>query len=545
MTANNNKAEEMASPIIKHRSGFSLIWLVPLITIIIGSWLLIKTELDRGPTITISFKTADGIEPGRTKIKFKNVDMGLVQKVEFSPDFSHIIVTAALAKNSLQLLHKQTRFWVVRPRLSLKGVSGLNTLVSGAYIEMSPGKGASSRAFTSQENPPMVRPGEPGVEVVLISAKLNSIDIGTPVFYQGLEAGSILGYELTDDHKSVLIHAFIKQPFDKLVQSNSRFWNVSGVDVSMGGSGLLVHMESMKSFLFGGIAFATPDTLLPATKVPKELKFTLFKRKSDITESMLFAKKSMIIAFFDGSVRGLEVGATVEFNGVKVGSVADLRLEFNSKDAQFRIPVLLAIETARFMKPGEDNDTENMALFQQMIQKGLRASLKTSSLLTGKLFVELNIYPDTPMRFIADQQYDYPEIPTIPGGLDQITASVQRILAKLEHVNVEQIGSGLEKTLSGTNKLLNGSELKDSLLALKNILRKFDKHAEPIANHIDETLIMANRTLTTISKQLRSGSPAIQMTEELADTARSIRALVDMLEVTPNSIILGKPVVRE
>ena len=536
------EAEKLATAEIKAGSPFSLIWLIPLITAIIGGWLIIKTQMEKGPEITVSFKTAEGIEAGKTRVKFRDVDVGVVKGVQFSDDFTHVVVTAELNKGTETLLHKQTRFWVVRPRLSLSGVSGLNTLVSGAYIQFAQGDGEESRVFTGLDTPPIISPGQAGVEVVLKSEELGSLDIGSPLYYQGLQAGEVLGYELAKDNKSVFIHAFVREPFSGLVSSNSRFWNISGIDISVGADGLNAHMESVKSLLLGGIAFGTPDTLEPASGEVKDLVFTLFKSQSDIRESTLFTRKENIIAFFDGSVRGLEVGAPVEFNGIKVGSVADLSLEFDKSNASFRIPVLLTIELDRFkMRGGEPFIVDTKALFYQMVKKGLRAQLSTGSLLTGKLFVELNIHPGTPIRLLADESYPYAEIPTIPGGLDQITAAVQNILIKLEKVDIEKIGSNLEQTLQGTNNLMNGPELKGAMQALQHTLSKIDRHAGPVAENLDALLSQAEVTLKLLNRQLKSGSSIMQMSEELTDMARSIRALVDMLEQRPDALLFGKP----
>ncbi len=536
------ETEKLATAEIKAGSPFSLIWLIPLITAIIGGWLIIKTQMEKGPEIIISFKTAEGVEAGKTRVKFKDVDVGVVKGVQFSDDFGHVIVTAELSQGTEALLHKETRFWVVRPRLSLSGVSGLNTLVSGAYIEFAQGSGEKSRKFIGLEYPPIISPGQSGLEVVLKSDKLGSLDIGSPLYYQGLQAGEVLGYELAKDNKSVFIHAFVKEPFSKLVTSNSRFWNISGIDISVGADGLNAHMESVKSLLLGGIAFGTPDTLEPATGDVKTLVFTLFKSQTDIRESTLFTRKENIIAFFDGSVRGLEVGAPVEFNGIKVGSVADLSLEFDKSNASFRIPVLLSIELDRFkLRGGEPFIVDTKALFYQMVKKGLRARLRTGSLLTGKLFIELNIHPGTPIRLLADKSYAYAEIPTIPGGLDQITSAVQSILVKLERINIEKIGLNLEQTLQGTNNLVNGPELKGSMQALQQTLSKIDRHAGPVAENLDAVLSQAEVTLKLLNRQLKSGSSIMQMSEELTDTARSIRALVELLEQNPNSLLFGKP----
>ncbi|MBF0187814.1 MAG: MCE family protein, partial [Magnetococcales bacterium] len=225
------------SPVIKKRSGPSMVWLIPLITAIIGGWLIFKTLSEQGPVFTITFETADGIEAGKTKIKYKNVEIGHVESVRFSEDFTKVHLTTTLNKEAKSFLRRGTRFWVVRPRLSLRGASGLGTLVSGAYIEIDPGPGAPQKHFVGLEEPPVITADQHGRKVILMSPKLGSIDTGSPLYYQGMLAGEVLGHELANDQKNVFIHVFIKAPYHEMVHGNTRFWNVSGVDISMGADG--------------------------------------------------------------------------------------------------------------------------------------------------------------------------------------------------------------------------------------------------------------------------------------------------------------------
>ena len=299
-------------PKVKNRSGPSLVWLIPLITALIGGWLIVKTLSEQGPQITITFKTAEGIEAGKTRIMHKSLQIGLVSALRFSDDFSSVILSADIHKEAKAFLRRDTRFWVVKPRLGVRGVSGLSTLISGSYIEIEPGKGTAQRHFTGLEAPPVVKAEEAGRKIVLLSKKLGSIDIGSPLYYQGILAGEVLGYELGSDRKSVFVHAFVKAPYDKLIRGNTRFWNASGLDVTIGSDGVDVRTESILSLLFGGIAFETPDTLEPVEEELEGLIFTLHDSYESIHEES-YTRKIRLVLFFDGSVRGLNIGAPVEF----------------------------------------------------------------------------------------------------------------------------------------------------------------------------------------------------------------------------------------
>jgi len=536
-------------PKVKGRSGPSLVWLIPLITALIGGWLVVKTLSEQGPEITIAFKTAEGIEAGKTRIMYKNLRIGLVTAMRFSEDFGSVILSAEINKEAEAFLRRDTRFWVVKPRLGVRGVSGLSTLISGSYIEIEPGKGAAQRHFTGLEAPPVVRAEEEGKKITLMSEELGSVDIGSPIYYQGILAGEVLGYELGSDRKSVFIHAFVKAPYDELVRGNTRFWNASGLDVSVDSEGVDVRTESFLSLLFGGIAFETPETLEPDQEDVAGLIFTLHKSRESIHEES-FTHKLRYVLFFDGSVRGLNIDAPVEFEGIKVGSVVDLRLEYDRGNASFLIPVVIELEPERVMVVGEEGAPHPAEALGILIEQGLRARLGTGSLITGQLFVELLMRPDTPAE-LSGETRKYPEIPTIPRSLDEITGSLKGLLAKLEKVNIEAIAGELQGTLSGANKLLNAEEtqgltkeLEAALKALKSTLRKLDRRVEPVAKNAEQALIEGKKALKLLGEVLEHDSPTQyginQMTGSLADMARSIRELVELLEREPESLIFGR-----
>lgn len=559
----SEKSASLPAPKVNKKAGPSIVWLIPLITVLVGGWLIFKTLSEKGPEIIITFKTAEGIEAGKTKIKYKEIEIGVVEAVRFSPDFSHVIVKARMEKESEPFLRRATHFWVVKPRLGLREVTGLGTLLSGAFIEIEPGEGSPQRHFIGLDVPPVIKADVSGIKIVLLASKLGSIDTGSPIYYQGILAGEVLGWELGNDRKSLFVHAFIRAPYDKLVRSNTRFWNVSGLDVSVGADGFHVHTDSLESLIYGGIAFETPDTLEPAKENVEGLVFTLYNNYESIREQA-FTKKINFILFFEGSVRGLNVGAPVEFKGIKVGSVKDIRLEFNNRDTSFRIPVLIEIEPERIIEREGDEVASSHETLKNLVQRGLRAQLQTGSLLTGQLFVELDMHPDTPVRLV-NAGGPYPELPTIPGSMEQMTTSFKNILAKLEKLDMDRIGAELLDTLQGANRLAKGAseliskpelrgtvdDLKESLNALKGILRKLDQRADPIVVNLEnavrtghEAMEKVKTTLDLTDKMLKPDSPLqnrlIELTEELTETARSIRTLVDLFERNPNAIIFGK-----
>jgi len=549
---------EVSTPKVSKQSGPSVVWLIPLLTVLVGGWLIIKTVSEQGPEITISFKTAEGIEAGKTRIKYKNVDIGVVESIQFSEDFSHVIVTASFNQGTESFFRRNTRFWVVKPQLSIRGATGLGTLISGAYIEIEPGKGAEQSHFVGLEKQPVVTADEAGKKVVLITEKLRSIDTGSPIYYKGLLAGEVLGYELGNDRQSIYIHAFIREPYDSLIKGNTRFWNVSGMDISLGADGLNVRTESLQSIVLGGIAFETQATLEQVNSDVENLIFTLYDDYSSIQERS-YTKKIKFMMFFEGSVRGLSVGAPVDFNGIRVGSVLDIRLEFDRENAEFRIPVLIEIEPERIVGRGSQEIDSPYVTVNKLVEKGLRASLQIGNLLTGQLFVGFSMRPDTPIN-LSGGETPYPELPTISSAdFGSIAQLSERFLNKLNRVDLDKLSLELIKTLEGTNRLFNGPEIKGalddlqlSLQAFRGILQKIDGSSlqetidsgHVVMEKITETMGTFDETLLQVNRVLKPNSPLqyniIKLTGELEETARSIRSLVDTLERHPQALIFGK-----
>ena len=543
-------------PDVRQRAGISVVWLVPLVVMGVAAWLIWSTIAQRGPVVTVSFQTAEGIEAGKTKIRYKNIEIGLVETLRFANDFSHVLLSARMAPGMEAFLQRGTRFWVVKPTLGLRGVSGLSTLVSGAYIEIEPGEGARQRHFIGLEAAPVVRADAAGRRVTLVSDTLGSLDAGSPLYYRGILAGEVLGHELGSDDKSVLVYAFVKAPFHQLIRSNTRFWNVSGIDVEVGSEGLRLRTESLQSVLFGGIAFETPDTPEPVASDISGVVFTLHADRASVAENA-FTQRLRFVLFFEGSVRGLSIGAPVEFKGIKVGEVIDLRLEFDRDATTFHIPVVIEIEpervVARGTAAGPNDDT-----LGNLVQRGLRARLQTGSLITGQLFVELDMHPETDARLVASNS-PYPQLPTLPASLDEIASAARRFLAQLETIDLEQIGAELLGTLRGTNELVNSGALRaavdDVQITMghfRTVLDKVNRRVEPLADNVEDTLTAGRATLESlqvtlsmVDKVMNSNSPLqdryIRMAEELSETARSIRAFLDMMERNPQSVIFGKP----
>jgi len=538
--------ESLPQAVVQRKKQISIVWLVPIVAILIGGWLAYKGLTEKGPEVTISFKSAEGLEAGKTKLKYKDVEIGQVQTIRFNADLSKVLVTAELVKEAEPYLTESTRFWVVRPRVTASGVSGLGTLFSGAYIGMDPGKeGPSTKKFEGLEEPPVVTRDMPGRNFLLRATTLGSLDIGSPVYYRQLQVGQVISYDLDKTAQSLLIKVFINAPHDELVYKNTRFWNASGFDLKLDAGGLKINTESLVSIMLGGIAFETPTSLEAGGPAEEGYEFRLYETRESIFERT-YSEKNYFILNFNESIRGLTVGAPVEFRGIKIGQVVDIKAEYDPQTLSPRITVLIETEPQRWSGYIPDRG-ESAQRIENLVEKGLRAQLKTGSLLTGQLFVDVDFHPDAPK---AQVKYEgsFPEIPTVPAPLQVITARVNDLLTKLETVPIEKIGEDLGDTLDNVKRLSESKELLQAVQTLnetlqhtRQLVQNLDSNVAPA---IGSTLDQAQKTLLSVEGTLGKDAPLQhelqRALKELAEAARGIRILTDYLERNPDALIYGK-----
>ena len=427
----------------------SLVWLLPILALAVGGWLAYKTWSEQGPTITISFPSASGLQAGKTKVKFKDVDIGQVNTINVTTDLEGVKVKAQLTSGSERYLTDQTRFWVARPRITASRVSGLETLLSGAYIAIDPvTKGKSTRHFKGLPEPPVITTDEPGTRFRLRSSTLGSLNLGSPVYYRHIQVGQVVNYELDEDGEAVTIDIFVTKPHDRLVFVNTRFWNASGIDLSLTADGVNLDTESLISVLLGGVAFDTPDTLetkgAPATA---DQFFPLYASRADAHER-IYLNKQRYLMVFKGSVRGLSIGAPVLLQGIQIGQVLDIQLRFDPDALDFSIPVLIEIEPERINVAGgvEKALVNDPNILNNLISAGMRGQLKTGSLLTGQLYVDLDFHQDAPAAALRKQD-GYRVLPTVPAPIEEVTTKVKNILTKVEAFPLAQIGDDLTSIL--------------------------------------------------------------------------------------------------
>jgi paraquat-inducible protein B len=450
------------------------------------------------------FDNAEGLEAGKTRVKYRNVEVGLVDEVALSEDLSHIVVTATLDKTMDPHVKEGTRFWIVRPRVGFGGVSGLGTLLSGAYVEFDPGEGQPAHDFVGLAEPPPITSQVPGTEFVLSTDRRGGIGRGAPVYYHGIRVGQVLGYDLAEDSRGLIVKVFVDAPNDQLVRPSSRFWNASGVDVSLGTDGVDVSIESLEALLTGGIAFDTPDINQPGEVAAADTIFPLFASLHAVTEAG-FTQRIPYLVHFDGSVRGLRAGAPVEFRGIRVGTVTDVRLEIDPAQDTVRIPVTLEIEPQRFVERGKE-DVQPYAIMTALVERGLRTQLQSGNLLTGELLVDLDFHPDSPPAKL-DRSGTYPEIPSVPAGLEALEASVTTALTKIATLPLPDLVEDLRRTIQGVNDLVASPDTKQAVAALTQAAVRLEALIGTLDQRVGPLFAQAQATLSSADGMVAADAP--------------------------------------
>jgi len=544
---------DIPEAVVQPRTQISIVWLIPMVAAVIGGWLAFKAISEQGPVVTITFRTAQGLEAGQTRIKYKEVEIGKVESIGLSQDLSRVVVTAKLVKGTEPYLTQNTQFWVVRARVSAGEVSGLGTLFSGAYIGIDPGKeGEPERNFKGLEKPPVLTADLPGRRFALKAVGLGSLDIGSPVYHRQIKVGRVIGYDLEKDAKTVTIQIFVDAPHDRLVRRNTKFWNASGLDMSVDAGGIRIKTESLVTLVLGGIVFETPAALEPDSPAVEDDVFILFTSREKIYEKS-DARKEYFILLFTESVRGLTIGAPVELRGIEIGQVVGIKAEMDLDKMEHRIKVLIEIDPADLAIMGEPG-SEKLKNLEKLVANGLRARLKTGNYLTGKLLVDFDFHPDAaPVSIVYGEKYAV--LPTLPAQLQIYVARLDALLTTLEKLPLEQIGQDLKDTMAGADRLINSSEITQTIDELKQTLAqyrlladnantKLTPELESIIKDLDRTIQQVQSTVAGLNDVVSIDSPLYlelhQTLKEMAKAARSVNVMVDYLEQHPEAILKGK-----
>ncbi|HEM7510145.1 TPA: intermembrane transport protein PqiB [Providencia rettgeri] len=516
--------------------SWSPVWVLPIVTVLIGAWVLFYHFSNQGPEVTLITYNAEGIEAGKTKIKSRSVDIGVVESVTLDDNFSRVLIKARLNNDMKDLLRADSSFWIVKPTIGRDGVTGLGTLLSGAYIELQPGVEAKENfEFTLLDTPPLASPDAKGIRVALVSDKAGQLNPGDPVLFRGYRVGSVETSNFDMDKRDMRYQLFINAPYDKLISSNVRFWKDSGIAFDMSSQGVHVEMGSIATLLTGGVSFDVPTGWVPGTSVKENTEFRLFDNQNSIQNS-LYTEYQDFVLFFSDSIRGLQPGAPVEFRGIRLGTVAQVPFYTEgldqSLDNDFRIPVLIHIEPERFSKDvGANFNLKNE--LKLAMKDGLRASLKSGNFLTGALFVDLDFDPNAEPYKGPTVVAGYKIIPTTSGGLAQIQQKVIAVLDKINNMPIEPMLNQTTQTLAEGQKVVK--EANAMLVELNKVMGS--KEFQNLPHDLQKTLQEMNRAM----QGFQPGSPAynkmVDNMQRLDQVLREVQPLLRTLNNKSNALV--------
>jgi paraquat-inducible protein B len=515
-----------AEAIVSERRRISAIWLVPIVALVLGIWMVIHTLRSQGPEITIVFSSGASLEADKTKIKFRDVEVGRVESVGLAGDLESVVVTARLDKTAAPLLREDTQFWVVRPRVGPGGVSGVGTLLSGGYLQLAPGTGeAGRREFVGLEDPPVTPAGTPGLQVKLVAEHSGSVGSGNPILYKGFRVGRIESAEFDVASQKMHYGAFIEAPYDGLVTSSTRFWNASGVSLSATADGIQVQTASLEALLVGGVVFGLPEGVDPGEPVEAGETFRLYENYASVNEQP-YRQSVEYVVRFPRSVRGLRPGAPVEYRGIRMGRVQRVLLtEMAGEGLSGKgqpIPVLIRLEPGRLELPDSEEGTATLArVIETAVGRGLRATLSTGSLLTGSLFVYLDMYPDEPPAEMGSFA-GHPTIPTIAGGLEGIQVRLSTLLDKLNALPLEDLLDGVDRLLADVDAIVASEDMQSLPASLEGT------HAQ------------LRDTLGSVSSDSAMQERLMRTITEFDRTLESLDKVLETLEEQPNALIFNR-----
>lgn len=517
------------SPEVRAAQRWNIVWVVPILAVLIGGWLVFRSISSQGPIAEVRFETASGLSAGKTEVRCRSVRVGVVKDVQLAKDLASVIVKVQMDPEARELLREGSVFWVVRPRLTSTEISGVGTLITGAYIEMDPGDGdTDTTKFIGRETPPATSRSIPGRRLSLVAEEGGLLGPGSPIYHRGFEVGRIEARRLDIDQRKVVYDAFIAEEYSALVKTNSRFWNTSGIDITADTEGFRLRTPSFQAMLAGGVTFAVPDRMVSGLPCDDAAEFRLYSDE-DAAKRASFEPQSRFLLLFDQSVRGLEKGAPVEFRGLPIGRVAGISFEYFPESQDNRIPVLIEIDSSllRANSRGEEIVDEDLYL-QQAVTRGLRASLKIANLLTGSLYVDLDYLADSQPAEM-ELAGKYVTLPTVSSGLAHLEAKLTALLDKLQALPVDDAlvkisgaADEIAATAVSTRTTLDGEDFKK------------------LPEDLRVTLSELQRSVASLGPDSALQGDLLRTLDELRGSLRAIKSLTNTLDDKPNSLLFGR-----
>jgi paraquat-inducible protein B len=520
---------------VKPPNRFALIWLVPLAAAALAIYLGWETLASRGPLVTITFSSGQGLSAGQTKVEHKSVDIGTVQQVTLSPAYARVVAKVRFSKTAAPMLTSHARFWVVRPRVSLTDISGLQTLVSGSYIAIDPGTpgGHPQTSFTGLDQPPGVQSDQPGRIFTLQAPRLGWLESGAPVFYHDIDVGRMIDYQEPGMGKPIRMHVFIKSPYDSYIRTDTHFWNSTGLTANLGPSGVHVAVQSVQALLAGGINFANFGDADRSPPPSATTVFHLFDSYDD-AENAGFRDNIRYVTYFHQSVAGLQAGSAVQLFGIRVGTVTKTQLEINQQTGVPTVRVEFDVQPERVFTRGKVPAGDPLTITRKLVANGMRAQIDTGNLITGQEVIGLDMLPNAPPAE-ATQTGDLIEMPSHGGGLESLTTTLTDIASKLDAIPFDTLGSNAADLL-GTLRTLSQTA--------NTTLKPLAAQVPALSQRLEAMMANVNRLLQSLQAGYGAGSETHanlqELTTEATEAVRSVRELTNYLRDNPGAVVWGR-----
>ncbi len=537
--------EQLEPAIVKPMNTISRIWIVPIITALLGLWMVFHYYSNLGPLITIELNEADGLEAKITKIKLRDVEIGKVESIKLKPSLDGVLVKARMSKDAKKLLVEDAKFWVVSTKVSHSGVSDLNTLFSGNYIEMQPGSSTEySDYFKGLDERPITDPSTPGMHITLNSDAEFAFDTGAPIFYKGLKVGQIEDVYFNFDERVVYYNAFIKAPYHKLITNNTRFWDISGIRVDLKAQGISVKMSSLESLITNGITFGIPEGMPIGDPISERTYFDIFAsyEQADAARYQQAIKYMLLV---EDTVRGLNIGAPVEYRGVTVGRVESAQfLAGQATDMsidEVKIPVVISIQPGRIGLPDTKKSLELIdKQMNRWLKNGLRAKITTGNILTGSKIVELHHATANEKK---QHQGNYKKqffnnlqvIPTEVDSFAQLAQKTSDFISHLAQLPLDDLAKDTHKMLAEIAIMAKNFQTTAKSF---DILLKETKQQD-VVKQLNTTLVSIGQIANDFSAGSKSYRELNNTLLLLQENLQELKPLLRQLNNQPNSLIFS------
>lgn len=523
---------------VKNAPRLSAVWLIPLLALIVGGWMLLQYQLSKGESIYITMLQADGIVAGKTEIKVRSVQVGLVDAIRLADNQKQVIVRAKIDKNYGKLLTKDAKIWVVKPRIDESGISGLGTLLSGVYLELAPGESSTLVSqFELQDEPALISSDIKGTRFKLTSHDAEVIEVSTGIYYKGYKIGQVETASFDWQRQAMRYGIFINEPYQNLVTLNSIFWVNSGIEVDLSADGISVKTGSLSKLLKGGISVGLPEDTKPGALVSNGHEFSLSTSYKAALEQRFYNFDYYLI-HFEQSIRGLRAGAPVEYRGMRIGTVVEAPavVLINGKPAYFdtditAVPTLIKIEYGRIYHDAEKAREFWQGHLQKWLKKGMRASLKPGNLLTGAMYVDFDIYPDAPKAQITKMGH-YKVFPSTSSGITVLANQVSDVLNKVENLKVEQSLANVDAALEQYEQLAKDLRHFVNAPATAQLPAQFTKDMEQISQSMQQfkSTMASFQEGSAFQQELQTTLKQVQrLLDELQPLSRGLNEQPDML----------------